>query len=122
MLSTDSFRKALYYSAFHNTKSYTALTVLSVAKAILTAAPSGTEATVYVDGLPKSRLRWFGVELRRLSIRTRKVAGIRKEESEALIRLADACCGFVRLALTSDHPEIARLFRKAKAAGYLKEA
>jgi hypothetical protein len=99
-----------------------ALTVLSTARAILSAGRQQSEATVYVDGLPKARLRWFGVELRRLSIRTKKGAGIRREESDALMRLADACCGFVRLALSGQQPEITELFKKAKARGYLKEA
>jgi hypothetical protein len=93
------------------------LTVLSTAKAILTAAGEMSGATVYVDGLPKARLRWFGVELRRLSIPTRKVAGVRREESDALMRLADAGCGLVRQALSAEWPEIARLFERAKEEG-----
>jgi hypothetical protein len=51
----------------------------------LRAQQSATPAVVYVDGLPKSRLRWFGVELRRLSIRTDKIVGVRREEADALI-------------------------------------
>jgi hypothetical protein len=122
VLSASVFRETLYFSTYHETKSYMALTVLSTAKAILTAAGATSEATVYVDGLPKARLRWFGVELRRLSIRTRKVAGVRREESDALMRLADACCGFVRQALSAERPEITRLFKRAKEEGYLREA
>jgi hypothetical protein len=99
-----------------------AMTVLSTAKAIALVARQPSQATVYVDGLPKARLRWFGVELRRLSIRTRKVAGIRREESDALMRLAGACCGFVRLALSGQRPDVTGLFEKAKAEGYLREA
>ena len=99
-----------------------AMTVLSTARAIAMVARQPSEATVYVDGLPRARLRWFGVELRRLSIRTRKVVGIRREESEALMRLADACCGFVRLALSGQQPEVTGLFEKAKADGNLREA
>lgn len=122
VLSASVIRETLYFSTYHDTKSYMALTVLSTAKAILTAAGDTSEATVHVDGLPKARLRWFGVELRRLSIRTRKVAGVRREESDALMRLADACCGFVRQALSAERPEITRIFKRAKDKGYLREA
>ncbi len=122
VLSAPLFRNTLYFSAYRNTKSYMALTVLSTAKAILTGAGEPSEATVYVDGLPKARLRWFGTELRRLSIRTRKVAGVRREESDGLMRLADACCGFVRQALAAERPEVTRLFQRAKEEGYLREA
>jgi hypothetical protein len=34
--------------------------------------------------------------LRDLHIQTRKVRGVRKDENDALIRLADAVCGLVR--------------------------
>jgi len=122
VLSASAFRNTLYFSAYHDTKSYMALTVLSTANAILRADGQSSQATVYVDGLPKARIRWFGVELRRLSIRTRKVAGIRREESDPLMRLADACCGFVRLALSAEQPDVTRLFKRAKDEGYLREA
>ncbi|MBM3767670.1 MAG: hypothetical protein FJW32_19950 [Acidobacteria bacterium] len=115
------FRGALYDSQFAGTKSYMALTVLSTAKAILTAYPVHPSVAVHVDGLPKSRLRWFGAELRHLSIRTSKVVGVRKDEADALIRLADAACGFVRAALSGHHPAMGTLFEKAKREGFFRE-
>ena len=78
VLSTAEFRGTLFFSVYRGSKSYMALTVLSTAKAILSAAPE-VPATVYVDGLPKARLRWFGTELRHLSVRTKKVSGVRRE-------------------------------------------
>ena len=98
-----------------------ATTVMTTAQAILRARQSATPAVVYVDGLPNSRLRWFGVELRRLSIRTNKIVGGRREEADALIRLADACCGFVRAALLAQQLDMTALFQKAKASGHLTE-
>ena len=47
--------------------------------------------------------------------------GVRREEADALIRLADACCGFVRAALSGRQPEMAALFERAKTNGYLTE-
>ena len=58
---------------------------------------------------------------RRFNIRTSKVVGIRKEESDALIRLADAVAGFVRQALMGTDEKMKALFEQAKKQGYLKE-
>jgi hypothetical protein len=121
VLGSPLFTGSLYFSLYTGTKAYMATTVMTTAQAILRAQQSATPAVVYVDGLPKSRLRWFGVELRRLSIRTDKIVGVRREEADALIRLADACCGFVRAALLAQQPDMAALFRKAKTTGHLIE-
>jgi hypothetical protein len=121
VLGSALFKGSLYFSLYTGTKAYMATTVMTTAQAILRAQQSATPAVVYVDGLPKSRLRWFGVELRRLSIRTDKIVGVRREEADALIRLADACCGFVRAALLTQQPDMTALFEKAKASGHLTE-
>lgn len=121
VLGSPLFKGSLYFSLYTGTKAYMATTVMTTAQAILRAQQSATPAVVYVDGLPKSRLRWFGVELRRLSIRTDKIVGVRREEADALIRLADACCGFVRAALLTQQPDMTALFDKAKATGHLTE-
>jgi hypothetical protein len=121
VLGSSLFQGCLYFSLYTGTKAYMATTVMTTAQAILRAQQSATPAVVYVDGLPKSRLRWFGVELRRLSIRTDKIVGVRREEADALIRLADACCGFVRAALLVQQPDMIALFKKAKATGHLTE-
>ncbi len=121
VLSTPAFKNTLHFSAYKNTKSYMALTVLSTARAILTSPLPHSSNMVYVDGLPKARLRWFGTELRRLSVHNSKVAGVRREEANTLMRLADACCGFVRAALSGEQHETAKLFEKAKKAEYIKE-
>lgn len=119
IVATQAFQGSLYFTSHRGQKAFIALTVLSTAKAILTAQPSHPPATVFVDGLPKSRIRWFGSELRRLSVRTNKVVGVRREETDALTRLADACCGFVRAALSGREPEMSRLFEQAKPQGIL---
>lgn len=121
VLSNPAFKGKLYFASYKGSKSYMALTVLSTAKAILKAEPLRHPVVVYVDGLPKARLRWFGVELRHLSVRTSKIVGVRREEADALIRLADACCGFVRAALSGEQPEMAVLFSRAQASGHLIE-
>jgi hypothetical protein len=121
VLSEPMFKHSLNFSFYHNTKAYTTLTILSTARAIYATAPEHTGVAVYVDGLPQSRVLWFGTELRHLGIRTSKVVGIRREESNALIRLADAFCGFVRQALVGKDAKMIKLFEKAKKGGYINE-
>lgn len=62
VLSDPLFKNTLHFAFYEHTKQYMALTVLATAHAITTIADRGV-AAVYVDGLPKSRLRWFGTEL-----------------------------------------------------------
>ena len=114
VLGSEAFKHKLYFSSYKNSKAYMALTVLSTAKAILIASPQNSTKKVYVDGLPKARLRWFGTELRRLSIRNCKVSRIRREESDAL-------AGFVRLAYLRRKGEESKLFEQAINDGYVKE-
>jgi len=121
VLASPGFRQTLCYSVYRATKSYMALTVLSTARAILSISPPPSQTTVYVDGLPKSRLRWFATELRHLSIRNGKVVGVRREESDVFIRLADAVAGFVRGAMSGQQPEMAELFARGRSEGFLKE-
>jgi hypothetical protein len=121
ILGLSELKGALHYSSYRGTKAFMALTALSTARAVLAASPQAPRLIVYVDGLPKSRLRWFGSELRRLSVRPEKVVGVRRDESDALIRLADACCGFVRLALLGMVPEAAALLEQGRIRGYFRE-
>jgi hypothetical protein len=117
----SAFQGNPFFSLYKGTKSYMALTVLSTAEALLTAAPQPSQTAVYVDGLPKSRLGWFGTELRRLSVQTSKVVGIRRQETDPLMRLADAVAGFARAALSAHQPEMAQLLAQAQSDCYLKE-
>jgi hypothetical protein len=117
ILSSPAFKNKLYFSTYRGTRSYMALTVISTARAIL-ADPQHSDTTVYVDGLPKSRLRWFGTELRHLSVRNSKVVGVRREEADSLMCLADALAGFVRLASSGRNPEAAALLELAQKEGY----
>jgi len=48
------------------------------------------------------------------------VRGIRKEESDAILRLADALAGFVREALAGE-VKMGTLLAKGKKSGYVKE-
>ncbi len=120
VLSDPIFKRTLHYVFSERSKKYMVLTVIATAQAVAT-APKHQVAAVYVDGLPKPRIRWFGTELRHLGVHTSKVVGVRKEESDPLIRLADACCGFVRQALMETDSQMKTLFDRAVREGYLKK-
>ena len=66
---------AIYYATYPTAGNYPVRTVLTVARAITLAAPTGAKATVFVDGLRKSQYHWFGTELRHSRSPRRKSVG-----------------------------------------------
>ena len=74
---------------------------------------------MFVDGLSRSELRRFAKGLRALHIKVRKVRGVR-DESDPLIRLADAVAGFIRDAL-EQKAYAQRLYQEALKRGVIQE-
>ncbi len=95
IISSSLFKGKIFFSQYLQTKAYVELTVHTTAKAILRRSKGDYKVTVFVDGLSKSEIGQFVKGLRRLSIKVRKVRGLR-EEGDPLIRLADAMAGFIR--------------------------
>ncbi len=120
IFNIPELKNKLSYTLYYNVIDYLPRTILATAQAITTYVAGDYKAIVFIDGLPKSQTRWFGRELRHLRIKTEKVRGVRKEEASALMRLADAVCGFVRAAITGQK-EMAELLERAKAKGYLRQ-
>ena len=120
VLNNRAFKGKLIYSQYKNTRDYFPRMVLTTARAITEKASDEYKATIFVDGLQRSQIKWFGRELRHLSIRTKKVRGVRRDETEPLIRLADALCGFVRAA-ESGRGEVTTLLNKARTKGIVEE-
>jgi protein-disulfide isomerase len=120
VLKIKSLKGRLNYSVYKNTTDYLAKTVLTTARVITNFSEDKYKAVVFVDGLRKSQTKWFGAELRHLYIKTEKVRGVKKEESSALMRLADALCGFVRYSILKNK-KTTNLFAKAKKEGVIKE-
>lgn len=104
-------KDCIFYSCFEDTKAYIDLTILTTAKAILNKAHDPYQATVWVDGLGAHERNRFAAGLRKLKVVTRKVSGAR-EQSDAVIRLADAIAGFVRDAMEGD-PVMKELYQYA---------
>jgi hypothetical protein len=86
---------------------------------LFVARGSDYKATVFVDGLQKALIRPFGSLLRRHAVRTEKIRGVR-DETEPLIRLADAISGIVRAA-SEGRREFVVLLDKAKEDGLVHE-
>jgi hypothetical protein len=120
VLSLHDLKGRLIYAVYPGATDYLPKTVLTTARAITVHAKTEYKATIFIDGLPRSLIRKVGPQLRVLEIRTEKVRGVRDEESDALIRLADAICGFVRSARTGKS-DFSKLLARAQAEGFIKE-
>lgn len=101
VIASKAFWGRIYYSLYKDTKAYLDLTILSTAKVVHDKAKKPYQVIIFVDGLNRSERFRFGTGLRRLKVDVKKVRGIR-DESDALIRLADAVAGFVRDSLEDD--------------------
>lgn len=120
ILQEPAFKGKLNFAVYCNSRDYLPLTVLTIARAIVACEERTYKATVLIDGLSRSQERWIGSELRHLHIQIRKVRGVRKDENDALIRLADALCGFVRAAWEGQSA-MKELVKHRKQSGFLRE-
>jgi hypothetical protein len=93
--------------------------IFSTGKALHARATAPLSATVVVDGLGRPERHRFAAGLRKLGIAVRKVRGAR-DQSDELIRLADAIAGFVRDSLAGSGT-MRRLFAEARRLGIVKE-
>jgi len=95
------------------------LTVETTAKAIHHKNSQAAPATVIVDGLSGRDVDRFKTRLRGSGVNVRKVRGAR-DESEPIVRLADAVAGFVRDFLQGQ-PYAPKLYEKAIREGIFVE-
>ncbi len=101
VLLPQQFKNSLFYRIYENGGAYEDLTVLAIAQAINLYREkyklNTYQATVLVDGLKGAEVHRVGRDLHNLGVKTRKIRGV-KDESEPLIRLADAVAGLIRQA------------------------
>lgn len=110
------------YSVYKETKEYKALTILTVAKAMNKVDPGHNAIfTLLVDGLNEKDQRYYGAELCGLGLHPRKIRGIKKDENDAFIRLADSICGFIRDIKENERGRSVSVFNKGVKAGILVE-
>lgn len=95
VLSSKVFTNKIFYSLSKDTKAYREITLITIASAIATFREKNYKALIFIDGLQRSEIFRVGSGLRKIGVHTHKVRGI-KDESNAIIRLADAIAGLVR--------------------------
>ena len=94
---SNLFHNSLFFETFTNSNKYIEMTSFATAKAILKKVTGNDySATIFIDGFRKRELEIFIQGLRDLRIKRRKVRGVRNEQSESFILLADALCGLIR--------------------------
>jgi len=108
------------WAAFSGRKDYQELTIIATAKAIISTAPAiNYEASVYVDALGGKERVAMAAGLRQRRIKIKKVRGV-TDESNAIIRLADAVAGFVRDYLEGGK-NMEMVYKKALEKGLIKK-
>lgn len=115
-----SLKGRLTYAHFEGSTDYLSLTIWAIAQTILASTSNAYKATVFIDGLPRSQYRDVANRLRHLGIAVKKVRGVKHDENDALIRLADALCGLVRSA-AEGQSEMQVLLDRGKRSGYIRQ-
>jgi len=125
-LADQNFPAMIFVKNYTASKSgFDELEVLATAQALSTYREANTigendyKVTITVDGLSKTIAARMASEFRKLGIKTRKIVG-KKDESSAIIRLADAIAGLVREA-HEGRPEYKILEAKLKRNKRLRE-
>jgi hypothetical protein len=119
IVQSSEFVDRISYAYYQDTRSYVDLMILSTAQALHAQGVEHLSATIIVDGLDRPERPRFAAGVRKLGIAVRKVRGAR-DESDELIRLADAVAGFVRDALEGSSVMQA-LFDQALRRGVIRK-
>jgi len=110
ILQIPQLERAIFYMSFYNTKDYTELTTLTLASAILKKTSEDYRAHIMVDGLNEKERSRISKRLSQRGIRKRKLRSVR-DESSALLRLADTMAGFIR-DYEDGKPYVQELYRR----------
>ena len=96
VLTNKAFRRKIFHSFSKDTRAYRELTLITIASAITNVKEKDDyKASIFIDGLQRTQIFRVGSGLRKIGVQTQKVRGIR-DESSAIIRLADTVAGLVR--------------------------
>lgn len=114
IFTQKSYPLKIYYSMYNSTKEYRDATVFTIAKSIKNEeSAKNTLFTVLVDGLNERDQRYYGTQLRNMGLHPRKIRGVRNDENDALIRLADSICGFIRDIKEDENERAVKIYQKA---------
>lgn len=120
VLADPAMRGRLFAATYLNRRDYLQMTLETIAGALASVGGEHPEATIRIDGLPRSQERTAALRLRRMGVAGGRVKGVRKDENDALIRLADAMCGLCRAA-REGQPEMIALWGKAVRRGIVRQ-
>lgn len=95
LMRLKELKEAIFYSTYHNTKSYTVLTAQTIAKAVFARKVDDYRVNIIIDGLNKKEMEKVRKELKKLKVHYKKIKGMRDEQN-VFLRLADAIAGFLR--------------------------
>ena len=95
LLKIRLLKKSIFYSIYKESKEYTVLTAVTIAKSVLSITVANYTVTVIIDGLNEKEREVVSRELKKLKIKYKKIRGMR-DETNVFLRLADAMAGFLR--------------------------
>ena len=120
IVNVKELKQSLFYSVYEETRTYTQLTALSIAKAINAKVSGDYFVLIVIDGLTKKDTEKIRVELKKLKVRYKTIRGM-KDEQSVFLRLADSIAGFVRDYI-EQQPYAKEFFDKLEKQAALKEA
>lgn len=120
VLKIDALRGKLQFSFYQNTRDYFGLTIKTIFQTLAMVEEQNYKATVLIDALPPKHAIIASRMLHKAGAQVKKVRGVKHDENDALIRLADAVCGFVRNAYEGQ-VEMKKLFDEAIQKGVLRD-
>jgi len=120
VLCVNELKGSIFYDIYkNNQEEYIKLTGESVAMAIKIKAEKNYSSTILIDGLNPAEQRKVVKIFRARRIHYKKVKGVR-DQSNSIIRLADAMAGFIR-----DYKEgkiyAKKIFVRFRNRGFVKE-
>lgn len=96
VLKLENLKGAVYFDTLRKSKDYFSFTASVAAAAVRKRTKKEDEVTIYIDGFNKSEIAKFK-RIIKPSMKARTfVKMIRRDESSALMRLADSLCGLLR--------------------------
>lgn len=121
LISEVDLQGKLFYSVYQGIE-YDYFAILSIAKVINKInIKKNQKISIYIDGLTKTRAMKYGSELRKLGVKNCKVKGVRKDENNVFIRVADSLAGLIRLSIYKKDSESIKIFNKMTKLNALDE-
>lgn len=120
LLKIKELKGSIFYSIYEDTKEYTSLTSLTVAKAVLAKESGKYTVTIIIDGLNDRERDLVRNELKKLKIKYNKIRGM-KDEQNVFLRLSDAMAGFLREVYEKEEYAL-NFMKKFKGEKIIKEA